>query len=66
MMTFSYTSKCQLAEDMGHPTSTCVVTTEAEGLDDLLIDFASFLRGCGYHFDGTIEVQEPFTEEIHK
>jgi hypothetical protein len=63
MMTFSYTSKCELADMQGQPTTTCTVTTEAESLPDVLNDFAQFLRGSGYHFNGTIEVVED--EKVH-
>lgn len=61
-MTFSYTSKCQLAEDMGQPTTTCVITTDAENLYEILSDFERFLKGSGFCFDGTVDIVEP--EEV--
>ena len=56
MMTFSYTSKCQLADTMGQPTVTCVVTTEAEELHEILSDFERFLKGSGFVFDGIVDI----------
>lgn len=29
--------------------------TDAETLSDILEDFAAFLRGCGFHFEGYLD-----------
>lgn len=61
MIIFSYTSKCQLADELGQPTVTCVVTTEAETLPDIISDFERFLKGAGYCFQGTLDFTEDET-----
>lgn len=40
-----------------------VITYETERLfiDDVLFDFQDFLKGCGFVFDGTIQVAEDQT-----
>jgi hypothetical protein len=32
------------------------VQVEAETLDDVIVNFEEFLRGCGYYFDGTLQL----------
>jgi len=33
-------------------------TMEEVGLQEVLMGFENFLRGCGYHFDGSLEIVE--------
>lgn len=36
--------------------SAMVFYCQREGLDGVLEDFAAFLRGCGYHIDGYLDI----------
>jgi len=36
-----------------------VYTSSADTLTEILADFESYLRGCGYVFDGTVEILSP-------
>lgn len=45
-------------------TDTVTVTTEADALSDLLQSFEYFLRGCGFHFKGEIEVVDDSPDEF--
>ena len=38
--------------------STIEVVFPTESLPDLLQEFEYFLRGCGFHFDGSLEIVE--------
>jgi len=39
---------------------------EAESLDLVLSQFTDFLRGCGYHFKGTVLVVDDYPVEEEK
>jgi hypothetical protein len=60
-MTFNYTSKCELADRLRQPTVTCVVTTDAETLPEILSDFERFLKGSGFVFNGSVTIGEDET-----
>jgi hypothetical protein len=47
------------------PAETITVTTEAVTLDEILQSFERFLRGCGFSFEGVLDivVDEPLEEE---
>lgn len=45
-------------EDNRFDTSNVLVTSDAETLEDILTDFEDFLRGCGYVFDGHLDIIE--------
>ena len=40
------------------PTHETVCTTTAESLPDVLEAFTSFLRGCGFYFEGEVAILE--------
>ena len=47
----------------GQPAKEIIHTTDGDTLPDVCEAFQDFLRGCGYHFDGEIEVVP--NEEIY-
>jgi hypothetical protein len=34
------------------------VEVRADSLDDILIEFENFLRGCGFHFEGNVIIDQ--------
>ncbi len=36
--------------------TTVTVSTDAAGLHQILQEFECFLRGCGFYFDGSIDI----------
>jgi hypothetical protein len=46
----------------GQPHSTVTVTTDAVTLPEVLSQFEDFLRGCGFHFEGSLELVEEESE----
>lgn len=56
MTTFTFTRQFH---GFGSPKTT--VEFEADQLEDVLENFTDFLRGCGYHIDGHLEVAETYT-----
>lgn len=55
MTTFTFTRQFH---GFGSPKTT--VEFEADQLEDVLENFTDFLRGCGYHIDGHLEVTETY------
>lgn len=55
MMTF-IKEHGRLAKIKQEPTETVTVATNHEGLLEVLEAFERFLRGCGYSFQGHLEV----------
>ncbi len=53
-MKFKFEGRSSFKDD---PT---VVTVECEhdSLMEVIMSFEQFLRGCGYHFDGEVTIQE--------
>lgn len=41
------------------PVSKIVFETKNVALSDIMRDFESFLRGCGFGFDGVIDIVDP-------
>jgi len=43
------------------------ITSEfnSEQLDDIIGNFENFLRGCGFHFDGNLEIVE-YVKEVEQ
>jgi len=39
---------------------------EADGISDILEEFESFLRGCGFNFKGHVEIVEEQVQEEEK
>ena len=53
-----------ICEDEPMPFADAIVTKKtfefnADHLDSVIGEFETFLRGCGFHIDGFIEVIEP-------
>jgi hypothetical protein len=53
-----------ICEDEPMPFADAIVTKKtfefnADHLDSIIGEFETFLRGCGFHIDGFIEVIEP-------
>lgn len=51
-MEFSYTQ----TDMFGKPEKTYNLSTNNLVLGDILQDFEMFLRGCGFQFDGTVDI----------
>lgn len=51
MFTFEHTSDYD-----NQPTIKTIVTTDAVSLPDILQSVEDFLRGCGFHFDGHLDI----------
>lgn len=45
-----------LSSSNTHPGTKINIEFESETLDDILEEFAMFLRGCGFVIDGTLDV----------
>ena len=47
--------------DTGLPAKTITHTIESEdvNLDEMLMAFEDFLKGCGYVFDGHVTIEDP-------
>jgi hypothetical protein len=45
-------------QGFGSPKNT--MEFEVDQLEDILTYFTDFLRGCGYHFDGHLEIAETY------
>lgn len=39
-----------------HPGTKTTIEFESEHIDDVLEEFAMFLRGCGYVIDGKLDI----------
>jgi hypothetical protein len=61
-----------ICEDEPMPFADAIVTKKtfefnADHLDSVVGEFETFLRGCGFNFDGYLEVaQEPIVEKYSK
>ena len=42
----------------GQPKFTTMKSTDAEQIEDVLESFQDFLRGCGFQFDGSVQIGE--------
>jgi hypothetical protein len=42
---------------------TLSVESSAENLDKLLEDFTLYLKGCGFEFDGQLEIVPPYSDK---
>ncbi len=49
--------------DNHHDKTTVIIRVDAVTLDDLVEAFEEFLKGCGFIFDGTLDIVEE--EEEH-
>ena len=52
MFTFQHTSEYD-----NQPKIQTIVTTDAVSLPDILQSVEDFLRGCGFHFDGHLTIE---------
>lgn len=43
-------------KDNSYDNTNVIVESQSDCLPEILEDFADFLRGCGFHFDGSIQV----------
>ena len=50
-----------VSEYEGQPRTIVNVNTDAVSLSEILSVMEDFLRGCGFHFDGHIEIVEENT-----
>lgn len=41
------------------PISKITFETKSDALSDIVTDFESFLRGCGFSFDGVLDIVDP-------
>lgn len=57
MSTFKFTQ--EYLDYEGVPESTRTVEFKAEVLSDILEQFELFLRGCGFVFDGSLDIVPP-------
>ncbi len=57
-----FTFTCDHNDDMG-PGPVLTFETERIFLDDVLMDFQDFLKGCGFVFDGELQI---FKEDEYK
>jgi len=46
-------------EHKSHDNTKVTLETEAVCLSDILEEFGMFLRGCGFHFNGDIVIEDP-------
>ena len=54
--------KCIQEMEVG-PSRTTIVQTNAHVLPEVLEEFQTFLRGCGYYFNGNLElIDDGFSE----
>ena len=58
--------KCTQGGSFSEPERVVTFTTNAHQLNEVLEEFQTFLRGCGYFFDGVEFVQDdrPFQTNI--
>ena len=61
MSTFKFTQ--EYFDYEGVPESTRTVEFKAEVLSDILEQFELFLRGCGFVFDGTLDIVVDETDD---
>ena len=62
-MTFSCEFRDSFLKD-SPVTKTYNMTVDGTYLPDILEDFESFLRGCGFHFDGIIDIVPPEEDDL--
>jgi hypothetical protein len=53
MFTFTHKSEYE-----GQPEVLVTLTTDAVSLPDILQSVEDFLRGCGFHFSGHLDITE--------
>jgi hypothetical protein len=57
-----FTFTCDHNDDMG-PGPVLTFETERLFLDDVIMDFQDFLKGCGFVFDGELQIFKDDFEE---
>lgn len=53
-----YVFKKLINENSSHDNFELVLTSKSVCLDNVIEDLELFLRGCGYHFDGKLQIVE--------
>jgi hypothetical protein len=53
------TFKCEhFNEDEKESNQKMILTTDKQFLPDILVEFEHFLKGCGFNFDGHVDITE--------
>lgn len=57
---------CEHQHPLKKDTNVATITYESnrEYLSDILEDFSDFLKGCGFHIDGNIEVVSDTSDDL--
>jgi len=57
------TFKCEHPATDNHSSSTVTFETNAVFLPEILTEFKHFLKGCGFYFDGELEIVDDMPQE---
>lgn len=47
-----------------HSKTKIIHEFHAVGLSDMLEQYEAFLKGCGFVFDGTLDIEEPYEDDF--